>query len=88
MATGTLIDGYVLALSNFGTGLNYRSAVVHGYTVPLGMREGEDPEAEKIKVFADIVERTVPGRWEYARKPTAEQFRGSAVMRILIERGR
>ncbi|KIJ28686.1 hypothetical protein M422DRAFT_269986 [Sphaerobolus stellatus SS14] len=43
------------------------------------------PEKLKAEIFADIVDRAVPGRWEYARKPTAAELRGSAVIRILID---
>jgi len=87
-ATGTILDGYVLALSSFGTSMNYRSAVLHGYTVPLGTRDGEKADEEKTKAFADITERTVPGRWDYARTPTATEFKGTAVIRVLVESAR
>ncbi|KIJ42569.1 hypothetical protein M422DRAFT_254352 [Sphaerobolus stellatus SS14] len=42
-------------------------------------------EKLKAEIFADVVERTVPGMWEYARKPTAAELGGSAVIRILID---
>jgi len=65
--------------------MNYRSAVLHGYTVPLGFRDGEDVEEEKTKAFIDISDRTIPGRWDYARKPTPAEFKGTAVIRVLID---
>lgn len=88
VATGTILDGYVFALSSFGSSMNYRSAVLHGYTVPLGSNPGEDPEEEKTKAFARITERTMPGRWEYARKPTPTEFKGTAVIRVVIDSAR
>lgn len=88
MATGTILDGYVLALSSFGSSMNYRSAVLHGYTVPIGSRDGEDPDEEKTNAFAHITESTVPGRWDHARKPTAAEFKGTAVVRVLVDNAR
>ncbi|KAF8590516.1 hypothetical protein K439DRAFT_1627789 [Ramaria rubella] len=85
VATGTIVDGYVLALSSFGTSMNYRSAVLHGYTLPLGTNAGEDADEEKTKAFARITDRTIPGRWDYARKPTATEFKGTAVVRVIID---
>lgn len=85
VATGTILDGYVLALSSFGTSMNYRSAVLHGYTLPLGRTLGEDADEEKTRAFARITERTVPGRWEYARKPTSTEFKGTAVVRVVVD---
>lgn len=88
VATGTILDGYVLALSSFGSSMNYRSAVLHGYTLPLGSNPGEDPDEEKTKAFAHITERIIPGRWEYARKPTPTEFKGTAVIRVVIDSAR
>ena len=88
VATGTILDGYVLALSSFGTSMNYRSAVLHGYTLPLGKQAGENPDEAKTKAFARIAERTVPGRWEHARKPTPTEFKGTAVVRVMIDSAR
>jgi uncharacterized protein len=82
------VDGYVLALSSFGSSMNYRSAVLHGYTVPLGSIRGEDSVEEKTNAFARITERIIPGRWEYARKPTPTEFKGTAVIRVVIDSAR
>jgi len=85
VATGTILDGYVLALSSFGTSMNYRSAVLHGYTVPLGRNKGEDAVKAKTDAFIRITDRTIPGRWDYARKPTPTEFKGTAVVRVVVD---
>jgi len=84
-ATGTILDGYVLALSSFGSSMNYRSAVLHGYTLPIGTQPGDDPVRDKTEAFVRITERTIPGRWDHAREPTPTEFKGTAVIRVIID---
>ncbi|GJJ12222.1 hypothetical protein Clacol_006463 [Clathrus columnatus] len=81
VATSTILDGYVLALSSFGSSMNYRSAVLHGYTLPL------DPnnDAEKNAAFIRITDSTIPGRWDHAREPTPTEFKGTAIIRVAID---
>lgn len=81
VATSTIVDGYVLALSSFGSSMNYRSAVLHGYTLPLDPSD----EAGKTAAFIRITDSTLPGRWDYARKPTLTEFKGTAIIRIAID---
>lgn len=88
LATATILDGYVLALSSFSSSMNYRSAVLHGYTVPIGTQPGDDPEKDKNEAFARVTERTIPGRWDYARKPTPSEFKGTAIIRVIIDSAR
>jgi nitroimidazol reductase NimA-like FMN-containing flavoprotein (pyridoxamine 5'-phosphate oxidase superfamily) len=88
VATATILDGYVLALSSFSSSMNYRSAVLHGYTVPIGTQPGDDPEKDKNEAFARVTERTIPGRWDYARKPTPSEFKGTAIIRVIIDSAR
>ncbi|KIM87444.1 hypothetical protein PILCRDRAFT_3910 [Piloderma croceum F 1598] len=79
-ATGTILDGYVLALSSFGSSMNYRSAVLHGFTSPIG-----NNQEDKTEAFAQITERTIPGRWDHARKPTPAEYKGTAVIRVIVD---
>lgn len=83
VATGTILDGYILALSSFGSSMNYRSAVLHGFTSPIG-----NSEEDKNTAFAQITERIIPGRWDHARKPTPAEFKGTAVIRVLVDSAR
>jgi len=80
VATGTILDGYILALSSFGSSMNYRSAVLHGFTSPIG-----NEEQDKTEAFAQITERTIPGRWDHARKPTPTEYKGTAVIKVIID---
>jgi hypothetical protein len=88
VATGTILDGYVLALSSFGSSMNYRSAVLHGFTVPIGTQFGDDLVRDKTDAFARITDRIIPGRWDYARQPTPTEFRGTAIIRVIIDSAR
>ena len=88
VATATILDGYVLALSSFNSSMNYRSAVLHGYTVPIGTQPGDNPDEDKTEAFARVTERTVPGRWDHARKPTKSEFNGTAIIRVVIDSAR
>lgn len=63
--------------------MNYRSAVLHGFTSPIG----NDDQA-KTEAFAQITERTIPGRWDHARKPTSIEFKETAVIRVIIDSAR
>ena len=68
--------------------VQYLLAVLHGYTLPFGKQAGENPDKMKTKAFACIAERTVPGRWEHARKPTPTEFKGTAVIGVMIDSAR
>lgn len=88
VATATILDGYVLALSSFNSSMNYRSAVLHGYTVPIGTLPDDDPEKLKNEAFSHVTESAIPGRWDHARKPTPSEFKGTAIIRIIIDSAR
>jgi nitroimidazol reductase NimA-like FMN-containing flavoprotein (pyridoxamine 5'-phosphate oxidase superfamily) len=83
VATGTILDGYILALSSFSSSMNYRSAVLHGFTSPIS-----NNMQDKTEGFARITERTIPGRWSHARKPTAAEYKGTAVIKVIIDSAR
>ncbi|KAF5376159.1 hypothetical protein D9757_009316 [Collybiopsis confluens] len=77
----TIMEGYVLALSVFHHSMNYRSAILHGVSLPL-----EDTEA-KLRALELIVESTTPGRWENSRKPNDAELKGTSVIKMKVESG-
>ncbi len=76
--TATLVDGLVLARSAFHHSLNYRSALVFGQAVAI-----EDP-AEKTQALHAFTEKLMPGRWAEVRPPTAQELRGTGVLRLSL----
>ncbi|CAE6475851.1 unnamed protein product [Rhizoctonia solani] len=78
VATATLVDGLVLALSAFSHSMNYRSAVVHGVVLPISEKERNDG-------FQKVVEGIAPGRWENSRQPNEGEIQGTGVLRIKVE---
>ncbi len=77
--TITNIDGIVLARSVFHHSINYRSAVLFGRAEVI-----ESPE-EKQEALARFTERLLPGRWEDARPPNAQELKATGVLRFTIE---
>ena len=77
--TATLVDGMVLAKSQFHHSLNYRSVVLFG-----SAREVTDAD-EKMTAFRAIVEHLVPGRSAGSRPANEKELRGTAVTAIDIE---
>ncbi|CAE6461518.1 unnamed protein product [Rhizoctonia solani] len=78
VATATLVDGLVLALSAFSHSMNYRSAVVHGVVLPIS-------EEEKEAGFQKVVEGIAPGRWENSRQPDEGEAQGTGILRVKVE---
>jgi nitroimidazol reductase NimA-like FMN-containing flavoprotein (pyridoxamine 5'-phosphate oxidase superfamily) len=77
--TVTLIDGFVLARSSFHHSINYRSAVVLGRaSLVTGAEEKEDA----LRRFTDHI---VSGRYAEARRPTEQELKGTAVLKLPIE---
>jgi nitroimidazol reductase NimA-like FMN-containing flavoprotein (pyridoxamine 5'-phosphate oxidase superfamily) len=74
--TATLLDGLVLARSAVHHSVNYRSVVVFGQAEKI-----EDPEG-KCDALKAFTEKLVPGRWGDARLPTAQELKGTAVLRL------
>lgn len=74
--TVTLLDGIVLARSAFHHSMNYRSVVILGKALPI------DDEAEKREALRVISEQIVPGRWEHVRKPSAQELKATAVLKL------
>lgn len=70
----TLIDGLVLARSQFHHSANYRSVVAHGRATVV-----TDP-AEKAAVLAALVEKIATGRAADTRPPTAKELAQTSVL--------
>jgi nitroimidazol reductase NimA-like FMN-containing flavoprotein (pyridoxamine 5'-phosphate oxidase superfamily) len=76
--TMTLVDGLVLARSQFHHSMNYRSVVVFGRATRV------DDEDEKRAALHALVEHVVPGRTSDARPPTPSELRKTLVCRLPI----
>ncbi len=77
--TATLVDGLVLARSAVHHSVNYRSVVVFGQPQPV---ESTDEKREALEAFT---EKLVPGRWGDARLPTAQELKGTGVLRMRLD---
>lgn len=77
--TVTLLDGIVLARSAFHHSMNYRSVVM------LGKASAVEADAEKAAALRVISEQIVRGRWDDVRKPTAQELKATAVLKLPIE---
>jgi nitroimidazol reductase NimA-like FMN-containing flavoprotein (pyridoxamine 5'-phosphate oxidase superfamily) len=77
--TVSLLDGLVLARSQVGHNVNYRSVVVRG--------EGRliTDETEKQTVLAAVVEHIVAGRSRHSRPPTVEELEGVGLVRLPLD---
>jgi nitroimidazol reductase NimA-like FMN-containing flavoprotein (pyridoxamine 5'-phosphate oxidase superfamily) len=76
--TVTLVDGVVLARSQFHTSMNYRSLVIVGVA-----RHLDDP-AEKRRAMEALVDHVVPGRTAEARPPTESELAQITAIEIPI----
>jgi uncharacterized protein len=77
--TVTLVDGFVLARSSFHHSMNYRSVVV------LGKARSVTEDEEKREALASFTNHIVPGRWDEARQPTAQELKSTSVIALPIE---
>lgn len=77
--TATLVDGLVLARSAFHHSVNYRSVVVFGQAERI---DGDEGKCAALEAFT---EKLVPGRWGDARLPTAQELKGTAVLRLRLD---
>ena len=77
--TVTLVDGVVLARSQFHHSLNYRSVVV------LGQARLVVDQAEKRQVFASLVERFSPGRSAAVRAPNELELKATSLLALPID---
>jgi nitroimidazol reductase NimA-like FMN-containing flavoprotein (pyridoxamine 5'-phosphate oxidase superfamily) len=74
----TLVDGLVLARSAFHHSINYRSVVVFGNTEPV------ESDRERLKALQAFMEKLVPGRSNDVRPPSAQELKGTAIVRVRI----
>jgi nitroimidazol reductase NimA-like FMN-containing flavoprotein (pyridoxamine 5'-phosphate oxidase superfamily) len=72
--TVTLLDGVVVARSQFESSMNYRSAMMFGGYTQL---EGEDKES----AFAVLSERLMPGMTQ-ARRPSSKESAATSVLAL------
>ncbi len=77
--TITLIDGLVLARSQFHHSMNYRSAMIFGLATLV------DEADEKQAALHALVEHVVPGRTVHARPPSESELRSTSVLRLTID---
>jgi nitroimidazol reductase NimA-like FMN-containing flavoprotein (pyridoxamine 5'-phosphate oxidase superfamily) len=77
--TISLLDGLVLARSQVGHNVNYRSVVARG--------EGRlvTDDAEKLAVTAAVVEHLVAGRSRHSRPPTADELAAVGLVRMALD---
>ncbi|WP_432836312.1 bifunctional pyridoxamine 5'-phosphate oxidase family protein/GNAT family N-acetyltransferase [Dactylosporangium sp. CA-092794] len=74
--TVTLIDGLVLARSQFHHSVNYRSVVVHGTARLVA------DEAERARAFTALVDKVAPGRAADSRPPDRKESAQTAVLAL------
>jgi nitroimidazol reductase NimA-like FMN-containing flavoprotein (pyridoxamine 5'-phosphate oxidase superfamily) len=77
--TVTLVDGLVLARSQFHHSMNYRSVMIFGRATPV------DDVDEKRAALHALVEHVVPGRSADARPPNASELRATSVLTLAID---
>lgn len=77
--TVSLLDGLVLARSQVGHNVNYRSVVARGE----GFLVTDD--VEKLDVIAAVVEHIVAGRSRHSRPPTAEELAAVELVRMPLD---
>ncbi|KAI4209358.1 MAG: hypothetical protein LQ351_007690 [Letrouitia transgressa] len=78
--SAAILDGIVLALAPFHNSCNYRSAVAHGYAVPV------TDEKERLFALTRITDGLVPNRWENSRNPpTQGEDRSTGILKVQVE---
>ncbi|MGH9474718.1 MAG: pyridoxamine 5'-phosphate oxidase family protein [Terriglobales bacterium] len=70
------LDGLVLARSVFHHSMNYRSVVVFGRARAL------EQDEEKLQALEMIANQIAPGRWEAARRPSAQELKATLVLAL------
>jgi nitroimidazol reductase NimA-like FMN-containing flavoprotein (pyridoxamine 5'-phosphate oxidase superfamily) len=75
----TLVDGLVLARSEFHHSMNYRSVVAFGTA-----RKINDPE-RKLEALRVISEHLIAGRWDDVREPNEKELKATIALEFSIE---
>jgi nitroimidazol reductase NimA-like FMN-containing flavoprotein (pyridoxamine 5'-phosphate oxidase superfamily) len=76
--TVTHLDGIVFARASFNHNIHYRSVMAFGDAELCD----EAVKRHALQVFTD---RLAPGLWEYARKPTEQEWKASKVLRLKLD---
>jgi len=76
--TITVVDGLVLARSQFESSMHYRSAVLLGRCVPL---EGND----KRRALGVLTDHLMPGRGVDAREPSTKELAATTVLAMPLD---
>jgi uncharacterized protein len=76
--TVTHLDGIVFSRAAFNHNVNFRSVMAFG-TAELC---GEELKRQALPVFVD---RLAPGLWDYARKPTEQEWKATKVIRMKLD---
>jgi nitroimidazol reductase NimA-like FMN-containing flavoprotein (pyridoxamine 5'-phosphate oxidase superfamily) len=77
--TVTLLDGIVLARAAFHHSMNYRSVVMLGAATLV---EDADAKNEALRIISNQI---IPGRWDEARLPTAQELKATTVLAMPID---
>lgn len=75
----TMLDGLVLARSIFNHSMNYRSVVAFGKTRLV------TEDAERWLAAEKFSEHVIPGRWDDARQPKANEMKKTMFIAVEIE---
>lgn len=75
----TMLDGLVLARSIFNHSMNYRSVVAFGKTRLV------TDDAERWLAAEKFSEHVIPGRWDDARQPKANEMKKTMFIAVEIE---
>jgi uncharacterized protein len=76
--TVTHLDGIVFSRAAFNHNINFRSVMAFGNAEVCS-------EEVKRKVLPVFVDRLAPGLWEYARKPTDQEWKATKVIRMKLD---
>jgi nitroimidazol reductase NimA-like FMN-containing flavoprotein (pyridoxamine 5'-phosphate oxidase superfamily) len=76
--TVTHLDGVVFSRAAFNHNINFRSVMAFG-NAELCTEEVKRPALEFF------VDRLAPGLWEYARKPTEQEWKATKVIRMKLD---
>jgi uncharacterized protein len=76
--TVTHLDGIVFSRAAFNHNVNFRSVMAFGKAELCA----EDMKREALQVF---VNRLAPGLWDYARKPTEQEWKATKLIRMKLD---
>jgi hypothetical protein len=77
--TITVADGLVLARSVFEHAVNYRCAMIYGYS-----RIVTDPD-ELLTGLHLLSEQMAPGQWDYARRPNKKELAATRLLALPLD---